>query len=976
MQASGAINLSEIQHILHFMIKPLSVILFLLCSVSAFSQSNKVTGKITDKNDLQPVIGAFVYLSDLKDTTNRVATTTDVEGKFSFTGLKKKNYILTIQSINYEKFTQEITLSKAVTDLGTFSLAMSSKVLGEVVVVGQGTAVQKGDTTVMTADAFKVTQDANAEDLVKKMPGITVENGSVKARGEDVSQVLVDGKPFFGDDPSVALRNLPAEVIDRVQVYNKLSDQAELTGFDDGQSSRTINIITKRGAKYSSFGKFTGGTDFDSKYLVGGSLNVFSGPRRFTFTGMTNNINQANFAMQDLIGSSSGGQQRGGWGGRTFGGWGGISKNSSLGFNYIDNWGKKMSVSGSYFYNTSSTTRITYRDTEFLLIDDGKYETDTAYSYSENHNHRLNMRIEYNIDSNNSMIIVPRFSFQGNSNNSESSSLITGGSIFSRSDERGFGDNSGFNIGNDLTWRHKFLKKGRTLSIRSSVSYDKRNNSTKDLARIDSIWDNQLIDGYTNSLNLNTNINYTEPLGKNSQLQINLDNRYRNGDDSREIFELSDIPQIPGTDIYTKKDRLDSLSNVFDNNYISNRGGVSYLYNNEKLNVSLGVNYERADLIGTQKFPANVEVRETFQSILPNAMLNYKFSEISNLRIFYRTDTDAPSITELQNAINNSDRRRISTGNPNLKQEYEHNLIARFSYANPTSGFNTFMFLRGAYVNDVITNKTIYAEGDTLSRPDNIDVILYPGSQLTYPVNLNNRYQFNSMINLSYFVKAIKSNVSLVTGFNYQQAPEFAKSLVNRQNAYSLLNSLIITSNISSNVDFTLSYTSSYGINKYTLDFMEDKKQWFQSVSARLNLIMWKGITFSTDIVGQYNQGTDLSDEYSKKYYVWNASLGKKFLKSQAAEVRIGAYDILDQNNSITRSVSPIAIVDSRVNAYRRYFLVLFTYNLRSGRGQAAAAPQDQQQNRPGTPGGGPPPGMPPGGFRPGGGPPGGYHGH
>src|SRR5512133_2079038 len=238
---------------------------------AALSQSYKVSGRIIDKNDNQPVIGAFVYLSDIKDSTDRVAATTDVDGKFLLSGLKKKSYKLTIQSINYERLTQVLTLSKTSTDLGTITIAMASKVLGEVVVMGQGTAVQKGDTTVMTAESFKVTQDANAEDLVKKMPGITVENGTVSARGEKVEKVLVDGKPFFGDDPSVALRNLPAEVIDRVQVYNRLSDQAELTGFDDGNSSRTINIITKRGAKYSSFGKFTGGTDFNSKYLAGGS---------------------------------------------------------------------------------------------------------------------------------------------------------------------------------------------------------------------------------------------------------------------------------------------------------------------------------------------------------------------------------------------------------------------------------------------------------------------------------------------------------------------------------------------------------------------------------------------------------------------------------------------------------------------------------------------------------------------------------
>lgn len=940
-------------------------LLFILTICSAFTtfgQSYKITGTVIDNTDQQPVIGAYVFLHYVNDSTERVAVTTDINGKFSFSGLKRKNYNLTIQSINYALYTRNISLSKANTDLGTILLSMESKVLKEVVVVGQGTAVQKGDTTVMTADAFKVTQDANAEDLVKKMPGITIENGTVKARGEDVNQVLVDGKPFFGDDPSVALRNLPAEVIDRVQVYNRLSDQAELTGFDDGNSSRTINIITKRGAKYSSFGKVTGGTDFDAKYLAGGTLNLFSGPRRFTFTGMTNNINQANFAMQDLIGSSGGSQQRGGWGGRNFGGWGGISKNSSLGFNYIDNWGKKISVSGSYFYNTTSTTRITNSNTEYLLINDGRFEADSSYSYSKNQNHRINMRIEYTIDSMNSMIIVPRFSLQDNLNESSSLGNIWGGTILSTSDERSLSDNLGYNAGNDLTWRHKFNKKGRTLSVRSSFSFDRRNNETTDLATIDLVDDNQYIDGVTKTFDLRTNLNYTEPVGKRSQIQLNYDNRFRRGDNNREVFEMSGEDS---TGFFRTDNRLDSLSNIYDSDYMTNRGGLSYLYNTKKLNLSVGLTYERADLSGSQDFPIRESVKETFQSVLPNFMINYKFSDITNLRIFYRTDTDAPSITELQNAINNSDRRRLSTGNPGLKQEYEHMLIARFSYANPTSGFNAFMFMRGAYANDVITRKTIYAEGDTLIRPDGIDVLLYPGSQLSYPVNLDHSYAFNSMVNVSYFFKPIKSNVSLVTGFNYSQNPEFAKMILNRQNSYSILNSLIVTSNISEKVDFTLSYTSSYGINKYSLSGMDKRWQWYQSASARLNLVMWKGITFSTDIVGQYNQGTDLSDDYSQKYYVWNASLGKKFLKNQAAEIKIGAYDIFDQNNSITRSVSPTSIIDNRTNAYRRYFLVLFTYNLRASRSKDAPVEKQDEQRRYGPPGG-----MPPGGFRPGGGPP------
>ncbi len=946
--------------------------LFILAFLFSFftaaqAQNYKVSGTIIDKNDNQPVIGAFVYLTDLNDSTQREASTTDVNGKFHMSNLKRKSYRLTIQSINYQRESRVIELKNNTTDLGTISLAMESKVLNEVVVVGQGTAVQKGDTTSMAADAFKVSVDANAEDLVKKMPGITVENGTIKARGEDVKQVLVDGKPFFGDDPSVALKNLPADVIDRVQVFNKLSDQAELTGFDDGESSRTINIITRKGSKYSTFGKATIGSNFDDKYLAAGNLNLFSGPRRFTFTGMTNNINQQNFAMQDLVGSSGNQGMRGGFGGRSFGGQSGISTNSSLGFNYQDNWGKKASVSGSYFFNSSENTRITRSNTEYLMIDEGNLSQDSSYVKSKNYNHRVNMRIEYKIDTLNSLIIVPRFSAQDNSSGSNSIGLITGGGVNSQTLNLSQTDASGYNIGNDLTWRHKFLKKGRTLSVRSSVSFDDRNSENSQLASIDSVPDNQFSDETTQNLSLNTNLNYTEPLGKNGQLQLNYNNNFRRSNYEKELFGLADESEILG--------RLDSLSNVYENNYTTNRGGVSYLFRKNKLNFSAGINYERAHLKGTQTFPNKADVTETFQNFLPSFMLNYKFSEITNLRVFYRTHTDAPSVTELQTAIDNSNRLRLRTGNPGLKQEYSHRLMSNFSYANPTSGFNAFVFLMGNYTTDVMTNKTIYAGGDTIVRPEGIDVTLFPGGQITYPVNLDHSVEVNTMINLSYFVKPIKSNVSLVTGGGYSQSPEYAGSLINRSNSYNLMNSLIITSNINSNVDFTLSYTSNLTKVKNEVSTREDKNYWYQSASAKLNLILWKGITFNTDVVAQYNKG--LYEGYNEKYMVWNASIGKKFLKNQAAELKVGAYDILDQSKSINRFVTATYIQDTRVNTYRRYFLVLFTYNLRSKAGQAAQQQQeDQHDHPPGMPGGMPPgvrpPGVPPGG----GPPPGGYHDH
>jgi hypothetical protein len=618
------------------------------------AQNFRVSGTLIDQADRQPVIGAFVTASDLKDSTDLVATTTDINGKFVLAGLKKKEYKLTIQSISYGKLMQTVTIDGPARDLGVIGLTMESKLLNEVVVKGQGTAIQKGDTTIMSADAFKVNPDANAEDLVKKMPGITVENGTVKARGEDVTKVLVDGKPFFGDDPSVALRNLPADVIDRVQVYNKLSDQAELTGFDDGNSARTINIITRKDAKMSTFGKFTGGTNFTDKYLAAGSLNVFKGPRRFTFTGMSNNVNMQNFAMQDLLGTTggTGGGFRGGMGGMRGGGFygsNGINENtSSFGMNYTDNWGKKIAITGSYFFNTSTNNTVQESNTEYLFIEEGKYASTNSDVTYTNYNHRVNFRIEYVIDTMNSIIIEPRLSLQDNLTDGLTLYSTSGGGVNTETMNSSLSDESAYSFGNEMTWRHKFIKKGRTLSIRSYMTQNKRNSEITQIANTDSVPDNQNVDGVSSSFQANTRFSYTEPLGRYTQLQFNYTNNFTRSDTDKETFGLGDGAEVIG--------RLDSLSNVFDNDYITNDGGLAWLYKKNDLSLSVEMKYERAVLTGHQTYPTEAQVDKTFQNFLPSVRLTYKVSELTNLRLFYRTDTDAPTVTELQNVINNSNR--------------------------------------------------------------------------------------------------------------------------------------------------------------------------------------------------------------------------------------------------------------------------------------------------------------------------------
>jgi hypothetical protein len=936
----------------------LFIVLFLICSSFTLSaQKYVLTGTVIDKNDRRSVIGALVKATDLKDTTTSFSTITDENGKFRLDELKARDYLVKIRSLSYSQTEKTISIRNKVTDLGTIEISLDSKIINEVVVIGQGTAVQKGDTTIMKAEAFKVNPDASAEELVKKMPGITVENGTVKAHGEEIKKVLVDGKPFFGDDPSVALKNLPADVIDRIQVYNKLSDQSELTGFDDGSSAKTINIITRKDARVSQFGKFSGGTNFSDKYLVAGNLNIFKGPRRFTLTGMSNNVNMQNFAMQDLVGTSGMRGGHGSSGGSGFQGSSGVSKNSSAGFNYTDNWGKKITATGGYFFNTTENILKQNTTTEYLFTDAAKYAKSYNTNLSDNSNHRFNLRIEYNIDTMNSIIIVPRLSLQENENSNNMQYITAGGGVNATTFSITKANASGYSFGNDITWRHKFLKKGRTLSVRSSVNKNSRNSDNMQLASTDSIPDNQSIDGATSNLSINTNLNFTEPLGKYSLLQANYNNNFNRNSTDKESYRVGDELEILG--------RIDSLSNVYDNDYITNRGGLSYLYKKEDLRLSTGIDYQRADLTSEQLFPQEMSMNKTFASFLPNMMINYKFSELTNLRFSYRTSTNAPTVNQLQNVIDNSNRLSLNSGNPDLRQEYSHNIMTNLAYANPTSGFNAFLFLTGGLTSDVIASKTYYARGNNLYLPE-FNVTLVPGGQLTYPVNLDRAVNIRAIVNLAYFIKPFKSNFNFVVGGSYSQSPGYIDTLLNRSNAYNLTNSLILTSNISSNLDFTLSYSSNYSLvkNSANVENLKDK-YWYQSASGNLNWIFWKGFTLNSDFVYQNNQG--LSRSYNQHYFVWNASLGKKFLKKQAAEIRIGVYDILDQNNNISRTVTASSITDTRTNAFQRYFLILLKYTLKSKNGQQPPVQQQDQhqhERRDGFPA--LPPGSMPAGSRPG----------
>ncbi|MFY7889737.1 MAG: TonB-dependent receptor domain-containing protein [Spirosomataceae bacterium] len=903
---------------------PLLFLLLISSASASFAQRFKVSGILVDEKK-QPVIGAHITLTNTATNKMDGYAVTDIKGAFSISRMLPQRYLFKATFIGYEDFLAKVDLS-ANKDLNmdTLQFQVSSTQLTEVEVKARmATAVQKGDTLQFNAGAFKVHADAVAGDLLSKIPGITNENGVVKANGETIREILVDGKQFFGDDVSIALKNLPAEILDKIEIYDKQSEQSQFTGFNDGNTSKTINLVTRQDRRNGKFGRASAGYGTDGTYSSNLNYNQFKGNRRISVIGMSNNINQQNFGMQDVGGGA--GNNRGG--GASFGQSSGINTSNALGLNYTDNLGKKVTVRGSYFFNKTATDN--YRTSQrqyFLTNGTNQFYKDTTSSGSVNFNHRFNLRLEYTIDAKNSILFTPRLSWQTTNSGSATMNQNTIADALLNKSRNSSGSNSNsYNYSNTLLYRHKFAKKGRTVSLELGSTITNR-ESFSSLYSLNSFYGttntqritNQKTASPTNSYQLSSNLTYSEPIGTKSMLQLSYNVGYNNNQSTRTVNKFNATAET--------YDILDSLlSNKFDNDYITNRFGASYnILAGDKLRLMTNLSYQIADLRGQQLFPKTNSTNRVFTNLMPMLMLDYKLTAEKKLRLTYRTTTQAPSITQLQNVVNNSNPLVLSAGNPNLQQEFGHSLSTRYTYTNPLKATSFVAVLSGDYTLHPIGSATYIAEQATTI--DGID--LGKGAQLTRPVNLENSLSSRLFLTAGIPVKSLKSNVNLNTGLGYTRSPGLINNQVNFSNNSSLSQGIIIGSNISEKIDFTVSYTFNYNNVENSLRPQLNNKYYNQTVALRGNFVLGKGFVYQTDL--NYQAYTGLAASFNQEFTLWNMSLAKKMLKKQAGELKLTVFDLLKQNTSIVRNTTASYLEDVNSLVLKQYFMLTFTYSLRA----------------------------------------------
>lgn len=935
-------------------------VLLLLAALAApaFSQAQtaQITGAVIDSVSRQAVVGAYVSVSRTTPDAKPEYVTTDVNGKFTFTGLAAQvPYLLKVSYLSYKDFTKTITLTKDAQDLGTILLTEAIANLKEVKVVGQVTAMeQKGDTTQFNAAAYKTNPDATTEDLIQKMPGITVANGTVTAHGETVNRVLVDGKPFFGDDAALTLKSLPAEVVDKIEVFDKLSDQAQFTGYDDGNAQKTINIVTKADKRMGQFGKVFGGYGLDDRYQAGGNVSFFKGNQRISVIGLSNNVNVQNFSSQDLLGvSGGGGGNRGGGSAGNFlvGNQSGITGTNSFGLNYANKLGKKVDLSGSYFFNRTSNSNIQGLSQEYFLqgATANQFYKENSRTNSTNSNHRLNFRLEYNIDPKNSLIITPRLSFQDNHSGSVKAGLTTlgeGGSLVNSSDNSQGNANKGYNFSNDILFRHAFEKKGRTVSLNVNTQLNDR-NGRRDLYSRNMYFDAQMMGDtamrgdtidqhsftHSDGITLGGNLVYTEPISTTGQLQFNYGFTVQNSNSNKDTYNMS---YDDGT--YSDLDSL--LTNNFDNRYLTNRAGLSYRYRKNGWSANLGLDLQNTGLYSQQLAPVRNKVDQSFTNLLPNAMVNYRSKTGAQFRAFFRSSTNQPSISQLQNVIDNSNPLSLTAGNPDLKQEYRNMVNLRYSLAGAKRPYSLNAMLFLTQTNNAIVNSTVIAQEPT-TLPNGL--FLERGARFTAPINVDGSWNARSFLAFGKPIAPLKLNVNLTTGFNYLRSPGMINYVPNYSNTYAISQGLVVSSNISDKLDFTVSYSGNYNVVRNSIQPNLNNNYYTQGITGRVNWIFGKGFVFQTDINNQSYRG--LGQGFNQNFTLWNAAIGKKFLKNNAGELKLTVFDILKQNNSITRSVTETYVQDVTNRVLTQYAMLTFTYTLRNF-GKAPAARDNNYRRR------------------------------
>ncbi len=906
--------------------KKISFLVFLFClySVSIFSQTGKTTftGTILDESN-QPIPGATLMVLHAADSVLAQFGSTDTQGAFTLKNVPKGEFLLNVTFLGLESVFQSITSGETETvNLGNILMTTQSNILSEVEVTADIIPIEvKKDTITYNADAFQTQPNANVEDLLKKLPGIEVgSDGSIKAQGEDVQKVYVDGKEFFGTDPKMATKNLPARAIKKIKVYDKQSDMAEFTGVDDGLREKTIDLQLKEEFKKGLFGKAQAGYGSDGRYNTAATINKFNKTSQLSFLGQLNNINEQGFSFSDMMNFSGGMRNMGGGGGnRTTefrmgsdlpinnGTSTGQVNTGAAGINWNWHKTKNFNFRTSYFFN--SVEKSVIEDVFRQNLSNMPFNTDeNADEISTNKSHRITLNSDIKFDSTQEISLTGRMSFGNATGLSESflQNYLSVGTIQSESQTIEDNTNDNLALSASSTYMKRLGQNGRNTSVNLTYSDSEQDNETslQALTELFTTGSTEALDQLQFAKSYNTQweaqFSFTEPLKKKKFLELNYLYSQSESNYDKDVLDIINETPIENS----------SLSNQYQSIFSYHRPGVTFRYSGQIHNLNLGMQYQISDLTGQLDQEAT-QIRNKYNHFVPRIIWRYDIGNGKNLRVSYTTRVSAPSITQLSPVIDNSDPLRLYIGNPNLNAEYNHNLGANVHAFSQFSSTSFFLSLNGSITeNKIITARNTDEQFREVSTPLNIDA--------------EKRVSINSSFGRPF--KPIHSRVNLNGNLSFTKTQNVINTDLLDVNRWSRTAGISI-SNLNSDVlEYNLGTTWTFTDNYYKADNGLNQNTMLQTYFIDATLTVWK----KWQLQGSYNYNLYSSAAFGSNQALplMKLSLSRYVLPGDKGQIVFSVFDALDENRGLSRSADINYIEEIRSNSIGRYAMLSFIYSI------------------------------------------------
>ncbi|PVW17129.1 outer membrane beta-barrel protein [Marixanthomonas spongiae] len=896
----------------------------LLLSVASFSQTKdfEISGQLVSEEKKEPLESATIYLQRVKDSSLVTYTISDKQGDFFLKDKTSDDKLnLYISYVGYKTYFKTISIDKKEIDLGEISLAEDDNVLDEVVIKSQAPVTVKTDTLEFNVASFKTKKDANVEDLLKKLPGVEVDSeGNITVNGKPVNKILVNGKPFFGDDPTIATRNLTKDIVDKIQVTDTKTESEAFTGEKGDDQNKTINITIDEEKNKGIFGRLAGGVGTDERFEYAGLVNYFDNDVRISLLGGGNNINTAGFSFGEIqkmyggaryISVNSNGAIN--FGGRQFGGGQGITNSRTAGANYADDFGKNTELTTDYFYSAANSYNNVVRNRENILPDDRYFSNSSSSTQSNTDSHAANLKFKTQIDSTFLINIRPQFKYNiGNSNysNTEETTRLNG-ELTNRSNTQRNSDNIQKSFENNLNLTKKYGTGGGffKLNIDNEIENSDLENKINSITEVygddpETITRNQFTDGEQSSNQYEIKPEFRLPI-LSKTLYFDLEYAYKNDKrkDRQSVFDFDETAQD------FSNFNIDQ-STDFTNTDRTSRPEAGLRYNDKKLRAGINAGYVMRTLASEDAL-RDINFENDFNALELSANLSYQFSQKFRMYSGYYLRNTAPSVSQLSPYVDVSDPLNIVQGNPDLRPSNSNNVYLGLRNFDFQTKSGIYGYFNAQFSQDRVVPKTT-VDNNFVRRTTYANVDGY------YSIHGNGRYSKTIKLDS---VKSIKyrvgGSVNANRNVNFNNNVQYASRTI----TYSPFVSFsFIWDRL---FEIEPSYRVSLNKNTFNINLFEDRTYVVHDLKLETITTFPEKLEWNNDITYSYN--TNIAPGFQKDAIFWNTTLSYSVMKDKGL-ITLKAYDLLNQNTNARRTSTQDYIEDVQSTVLQRYFMVGFSY--------------------------------------------------